>query len=100
MSYRVIYTKQFRDALDLQLDYFMAHGALPSRISAWLSDLFDLVDSLDEFPHRYPVAELESVICGIQLRKVVFGDYLAFYHVDDDNRIVQLLGFRHGARLP
>lgn len=100
MSYRVLYTEQFHDALDAQVEYFVKRNVPQSRIASWLNDLLHLMDSLDELPERYPVASAESALSGVELRKVVFGDYLAFYHVDHSNRVVHLLGFRHGARLP
>ena len=58
------------------------------------------MDSLDVSPKRFPVAELESTIANLEVGKVAFGNYLAFYHVDDTKHEVQLLGFRHTARLP
>lgn len=98
MTYRVLYTETFHEGLDAQLAWFSEQGAPESRITRWLSELLDLVDSLSESPHRYAVAELESAARGVELRRVTFGEYLAFYLVDEDRREVQLLGFRHGAR--
>lgn len=100
MSYRVLYTEQFHDALDAQVEYFIKRDVPQSRIASWLNDLLYLMDSLDELPERYPVAPTESALSGVELRKVVFGNYLAFYHIDRKNLLVHLLGFRHGARLP
>jgi len=100
MSYRVLHTAQFHAALEAQLEYFLAEGAPAARISVRLEELLELMDSLDALPQRFPVAELESAIAGIELRKAVFGNYLSFYHIDDEKREVQLLGFRHGARWP
>ena len=100
MRYRVLYTDQFHEALDAQISYFMDQGAPETRVTNWLNKLLDLMDSLDVSPTRFPIAELESMIAGLELRRVVFGNYLAFYHVDDVKYEVQLLGFRHSARLP
>ncbi len=96
--YRVLYTEQFHQELDEQLAYFAQQGAPETRVAGWLSELLDLVDSLSESPHRFAVAEPESAARGFELRRVTFGDYLAFYFVDEARREVQLLGFRHGAR--
>lgn len=97
MSYEVVYTEQFHEALDAQLSYFEEQGAPEARIAAWLSELLDLVDSLNESPHRFEVAEPESAARSNEIRRAIFGDYLAFYLVDEARREVQLLGFRHGA---
>jgi hypothetical protein len=81
MSYEVVYTEQFHAALDAQLIYFAEQGAPESRIASWLSELLDLVDSLNESPHRFAVAEPESAARGIEIRRVTFGNYLAFYRL-------------------
>jgi hypothetical protein len=100
MTYRVVYTEQFHEALDAQLAYFAQQGASETRVAGWLAELLDLVDSLNESPYRFAVAEPESAARGIEIRRVPFGEYLTFYLVDEARREVQLLGFRHGARRP
>ena len=32
---------------------------------------------------------------GFEVRKLIFGDYLVFYRIDDRNRVVEVLDFRH-----
>ena len=100
MSYRVLYAEQFRRQLIEQLDYFDQEGAPRERISNWLNELLLLMDGLEEAPLRFPVAIVESEIERIELRRAVFGRYLIFYHVHEEQREVQVYGFRHGARLP
>ena len=100
MSYRVLYTDQVHEALDAQLSYFTEQDVPEIRVADWLNELLDVIDSLDESPKRFPVADLESSIVGVELRQVVFGNYLAFYLVNDKQREVQLLSFRHEARRP
>lgn len=98
MTYRVLYTETFHEELDAQLAYLLEQGAAESRVSGWLSALLDLVDRLAESPHRHALAGPESAARGIEIRRVAFGDCLAFYVVDEAHQTVQLLGFRHGAR--
>lgn len=97
MTYRVLYTETFHEELDARLAYLAEHGVPASRVSAWLSALLDLVDGLAESPKRHAVAEPESAARGVEIRRVAFGDYLAFYLVDEAHHEVQLLGLRHGA---
>ena len=99
MSYRVVYAEQFHEALDAQLEYLVKQGAPQTRVAAWLTELLDLVDGLEEFPRRWPVAEPESAARRAEIRKITFGDYLVFYRADDQERVVLILGMRHGARL-
>ena len=98
MTYQVVYTEQFHSAIDAQLTYFAEQGAPESRVANWLTELLALVDSLSQSPYRFAVAEPESAALGTEIRRLTFGDYLAFYRVDQTRREVQLLGFRHGAR--
>ena len=98
MTYRVLYTETFHEELDAQLAYFAEQGAPESRVADWLTELLDLVDGLAESPQRHAVAGPESAARGVEIRRVTFGDYLAFYLVDEPHREVQLLGFRRGAR--
>lgn len=100
MNYRVLYAEQFRRQLNAQLDFFEREGAPSERISNWLNELLLLMDGLVKSPLRFPVADVESGIEGIELRRVVFGAYLILYHVDDHQQEVQVYGFRHGAKLP
>lgn len=97
-SYRVVYTEAFHEELDAQLAYFVEQGAPASRLSAWLGEFLELVDSLAELPRRFPVAEPESSARGVEVRRMSFGAYLAFYLVDGARREVVILGLRHGAR--
>lgn len=98
MTYRVFYTDQFHNTIEAQLVYWTEQGAALTRTAAWLTDLFDLVDSLDELPYRFPIAEPETRGRGIQIHKIAFRDYLIFYHVDDEQHTVYLLGIQHGRR--
>lgn len=100
MSYRVLYAEQSRRQLNEQLDYFEQEGAPTERVSNWLNELLLLMDGLEESPLRFPVATVETEIEGIELRRVVFGRYLIFYHVQEQQQEVWVYGFRHGARVP
>ncbi|MCB9857515.1 MAG: type II toxin-antitoxin system RelE/ParE family toxin [Phycisphaerales bacterium] len=85
-------------AIDDQVNWLRTQGASDDRIAGWLTDLFDLTDSLYHSPRRHPVAELESAELGIEIHRVVFGDYIIYYHVDELRRVVEVLHFRHAAR--
>ena len=99
MSYRVLFAQQFQTQLNELLDHFEQEDAPRERVSAWLNELMLLLDGLEESPLRFPVATDESDIASIALRRVGFGRYLIFYHVEETRQEVQNYGFRHGARL-
>ena len=98
MTFRVVLTETVVQAIDAQLSYFDAQGAPGDRVGGWLDDLLAAIDSLSQWPERYPVAEIESAVAGMELRKLNFGDYLVFYHVRSEKSLVEVLSLRHGAR--
>ena len=97
MTYRVEYTPRVIAALSDQVAWLREQGAPDDRVTGWLRDLFSLTDNLYESPRRHPVAIEESAELGVEIRRVVFGDYLIYYHVDDASRLVSVLHFRRAA---
>lgn len=71
----------------------------PSAAAARLERLWDVMEGLAEFPDRHPVSRLESEALGVEIRKLVFGDYNVFYCVDHDRHTVGVVRFRHSASL-
>jgi hypothetical protein len=60
---------------------------------------FDATDRLDQNPERFGLAE-ESRFRDYDIHRQVIGSYLGLYAVDDDAKIVRVIGFRHGRQLP
>ena len=73
---------------------------IPDAAAAWVETIWDAIDDLARFPNRNAIAPIESDALGVEIRKLVFGSYLIFYAVDAKHRIVTVLRFRHGKRLP
>jgi plasmid stabilization system protein ParE len=67
---------------------------------AWEDRLRAKLRELGDFAH-YAVDEAASERLGQVVRKVSFeGTYLIHFRIDEAQRIVDVLSFRHGARLP
>ena len=98
MTYRVLYSDEFTANLDDHLTYLVNEGVSHHAIDRWYGKLFELVDSLDEWPHRFPVDRVLTQETGRTIRKANYADYLISYQVDDDRRVVTLTAFVHGAR--
>ncbi len=49
---------------------------------------------------RNAIAELESSRLGFAVRRLVFGDHLVFYRINEDEKAIEVLSFRHAARRP
>jgi plasmid stabilization system protein ParE len=71
----------------------------------WFNGLVDVVDSLEEFPRRCPVAP-ESDDLGIELRQLIYGNRTAAYQIvfsiGQDNamadEVVRVYRIWHGSR--
>lgn len=68
------------------------------RALQWERSLRERILSLGELPKAHPISEPESRAFGRDIRKTNFGDYLIFYRVDDEQQMVYILAFMHGAR--
>lgn len=98
MTYRVIYAPSFRDDIDHHIGYLISQHVSIDLINRWYGELFELVDSLSEWPLRFPVDPIQTEATGRETRKLNVGDYLVFYDVDEFNKRVNVVAFVHGAR--
>jgi len=99
MTYQVVHTPEVAARIAEQIAHLQRERVDVQTIDAWLTGLLDQIASLNEWPHRSPIAQVESAARGIEIRKMNFGDYVVFYRVDDSSQAVEVLSFRHSARL-
>ena len=57
------------------------------------------LDTLDQSPQRFGLAE-ESGHRNYSIHRLIIGDYLAIYTIDEEEFVVKVIGFRHGRQLP
>ncbi len=98
MKYRVVYAPSFVTDVRNQLAYMADQVVAASVIEKWFDSLYRLLDTLEEMPKRYPLDPVQTIMAGRETRKIVFGDYLVFYQIDETRRQVDLVAFMHGAR--
>lgn len=98
MTYEVYYTPTVRADIAKQIDYFLEQRVSEAVIERWIISLFDTIDQLYELPHRYPIDPGFSLDTGRDTHKLVFGNYLVFFEIDDARSLVRVVGFTHGAR--
>lgn len=60
-----------------------------------LQQAFQAIDSLEEFPARFPVVR-DPVLAGLGIRFLPVQGYLAFYRVDEAAQTVHILRFLYG----
>ncbi|MBI1369097.1 MAG: hypothetical protein GC162_10640 [Planctomycetes bacterium] len=74
MTYRVLYSEQFIANLDDHLTYLCNEGVSRSVIDRWYGKLFKLVESLNEWPERFPVDRVLTEATGREVRKANYAD--------------------------
>jgi plasmid stabilization system protein ParE len=60
--------------------------------------LFEAIDSLELFPHRYKVHRSNQEVNRI-VRSMPVPPFIVFYRIRETDRIVEILTVRHGARM-
>jgi plasmid stabilization system protein ParE len=100
MTYRIAIPEHVDGAIVEQARYLISKGAPRDRIAAWHDRVYNLIDSLERMPRRFPVAEKVSAAKGFEVRRANFGEYAIFYRVHDEHQLVEVVSFRHGRRKP
>ncbi len=97
MKYRVVFAESFVRDVDDQIAYWRAQRVSDDVVESWFARLFNVVDHLASMPHMFAVDELQSRAVGREARKLTVGDYLVFYIVDEEAKLVSVVAFVHGA---
>lgn len=97
-TYAVRLTLSAEQEIDEQVRFIAADK--PNAATNWLERLSDAISDLGYLPERNPVSESESASEGCEVRKLVFGNYFIYYHIVEKENAVDVLRFRHAARLP
>jgi len=98
-KYRVIVPPIVQNQIRTQAS-FIAQDSIANAL-AWEKRLRTAIEDLAMLPTRNAVDKLASRRIGQDVRKMVFDRiYLVFYRIRESNRAIDILNFRHGARLP
>lgn len=91
MDYRLLFAQR---AL-ADLSEIVGHIAEDEVASRFGEALLDHVGLLVRFPHMGNAIRKRS-----RVRKLVHTPILVYYQIDEENRLVEVLHFRHGSRKP
>lgn len=96
--YRVDITSQVREQMLDQFAYIA--GDSPATAMEWYDRLERAVMALGEYP-GLAVDEDATIRMKRETRKLVFErTYLVFFQVNEKAAVIEVVGFRHGMRLP
>ncbi len=88
-------------AEDLRAAYRWVNERAPSIAPRWFNGLFAVIDTLERYPRRAPLAP-EAEHFGQEIRHLLYGKrrwkYRILFTIDDDARIVHVFHLRHGSR--
>ena len=98
MKYRVLIEPPARDNIDEACLWIAERN--PAAAIKWFNGLEAAIQGLENFPHRFPLAE-ESKVFDVEIRQLVYGKrvgtYRVLFTIKDD--AVHILHVRHGRRL-
>jgi len=97
--YSVEVTESALAAITAHARYIALDAQSPGNAARWLEAVWDAVDSLEAWPRRAGTAE-EDAHVDHDVRQLVVGSHLLLFTVDEERRIVWIIGLRHGHRLP
>lgn len=98
-EYRVIITPAAIDAIAGCRDYIARESGSPEVAVRWVKRVIERLYGLSTLPQKFELAP-EDHFRPFEIRRTVIGKYVATYAVDETYRVVRVIGFRHGSRLP
>ena len=95
MKYRVLIEPPARDNIDAAFLWIAERN--PSAAVKWFNGLEQAIQTLEDFPQRFPLAE-ESKAFGAEIRQLVYGQRVGAYRVlfTIQQETVHVLHVRHG----
>lgn len=97
MKYRVLIEPPARDNIDEACRWIAERN--PSAAIKWFNGLEAAIQTLEDFPQRFPMAE-ESKAFDVEIRQLVYGQrvgaYRVLFTIAED--AVHVLHVRHGRR--
>ena len=100
MRYAVRVTRRAKDAIDRQVGYIAHDRQSPRNAGLLLGAIDDAVASLSSMPHRGAKAPEDAYVDYTVRMLVIKKSFLLLYRIDEQRRVVTVVGFRHGRRRP
>ncbi|MCH5348042.1 MAG: type II toxin-antitoxin system RelE/ParE family toxin [Oscillospiraceae bacterium] len=97
MEYKLIITQNFKDDLDSILEYISQQLFNSSAADRLMKKAEEKVRSIKENPFLYPIYH-DEILAGKGYRYTVVSNYILFYTVDQENKIVSVLRLIYGGQ--
>ena len=89
MTYKVFRTDLAERDLDSILNYIALILANPKAAADLLDQYSSKLAVLSKTPQIYPLSRIQK-LSGMGLRSFVFGNYIAFFKIDDEDKAVTI----------
>jgi plasmid stabilization system protein ParE len=99
MTYQVVITTEALASAENFVNFIADERRAPNNAERWWRKALSLVDNLAMFPNRYPLAP-ENEFRDYTIRMLIVDSCLFLYVVDEESKIVRVIGFRHGSQQP
>lgn len=99
MKYRVQITDPAFEAIRSAALFIADDRKAPLNAQRWLEGLWDAIDTLERMPGRCVLAA-ESYYRSFEIRKLIYGNYLVLFNLDEKEKVVYVIGFKHGMQHP
>lgn len=93
--YKIVIDHRAEAAIFAYVTYIAENKSAPLTASKILQRIFDRAEHLKSFPTRSPIAP-ESSYSKLTIRMLRVDNCLLLYTVNEDERTVNILRFRHG----
>ena len=98
MIYEVFIVPAAKRRIREQAEYIATAQDTPETAARWLARVYDRIDGLAEMPRRSSVA-VEDAWCDYEVRSIPIGQFVLFFTILDETRIVWVLHAKHGRQL-
>lgn len=86
-------------AIENQFLYIRDIQLSPLEAARWLSRVWTAIDGLQYMPTRFGFAP-ENDLRPFEVRRVVLGNHLIIFTINESEKTVYVMNLRHGAMLP
>jgi plasmid stabilization system protein ParE len=97
IRYKVIVSEEATVKIVEHAEYIAALSGSWNVAETWVQRVYDALASLDYMPDRYAIAEESRRLDG-KLHRILIGKYIANYSIDQADKVVRVISFRHGAQ--
>ncbi len=99
MTYHLVVSPEAYEALDSFVEYIAVQKQSPLVATRWLEKAIAALQTLKNFPNQCPPAP-ENDQHPLTIRMLMVDRCLFLYRVDEKEKVVRVLDFRHASQQP